>query len=243
MKFSHAVLVVLILHVIAVAGIFAFNSIKASQTVETRQPAPSKSTPTEPAPAAETRSSAAAAAPVAKPQAAPSQTETGDGRTHTIQAGDTLTRVATLYGVTVVALEKENAITSYSTLRVGQVLKIPQSSSGAKASASTEARPIAVAPSKPAASGTISSVTKPAAASPAVPAATAKPAVPTAPVKSSPAAEASSGEFYVVVKGDNPYSIAKRLHVSYTDLLAVNHIDDPKKVQIGQKLKIPQKTN
>ena len=34
MKFSHALLVVLILHVIAVGGVFAFNSIKAKQTNE-----------------------------------------------------------------------------------------------------------------------------------------------------------------------------------------------------------------
>jgi LysM repeat protein len=46
---------------------------------------------------------------------------------------------------------------------------------------------------------------------------------------------------YVVAKGDNPVTIAKKLKVSYDDLLALNHIDDPRKLQIGQKLLIPSK--
>jgi len=50
------------------------------------------------------------------------------------------------------------------------------------------------------------------------------------------------GNFYVVAKGDNPVKIAKKLKVSESDLLAVNHIDDPRKLQIGQKLIIPSKS-
>jgi LysM repeat protein len=46
---------------------------------------------------------------------------------------------------------------------------------------------------------------------------------------------------YVVAKGDNPVSIAKKLKVPYDDLMAANHIDDPHKLQIGQKLIIPTK--
>ena len=58
-----------------------------------------------------------------------------------------------------------------------------------------------------------------------------------------PASNSSSdsGSFYTVVKGDNPVKIAKKLKVSESDLLAVNHIDDPRKLQIGQKLIIPAK--
>ncbi len=37
-------------------------------------------------------------------------------------------------------------------------------------------------------------------------------------------------------------TIAKKFKVSYDDLLALNHIDDPRKLQIGQKLLIPVKT-
>lgn len=51
-----------------------------------------------------------------------------------------------------------------------------------------------------------------------------------------------SGKTYVVVKGDNPVTIARKFKVSYDSLLELNHIDDPKKLKIGQKLSIPAKT-
>jgi len=52
----------------------------------------------------------------------------------------------------------------------------------------------------------------------------------------------NSGKIYTVAKGDNPVTIAKKFKVSYDDLLALNHIDDPRKLHIGQKLLIPGKT-
>jgi len=52
----------------------------------------------------------------------------------------------------------------------------------------------------------------------------------------------SSGQTYVVKKGDNPVTIAKKLKVSYDDLIALNHIEDPRKLRIGQKLVIPKTT-
>ena len=51
---------------------------------------------------------------------------------------------------------------------------------------------------------------------------------------------ASSGETYIVKKGDNPVGIARKLQVSYNDLIALNHINDPRKLQIGQKLLVPE---
>ena len=53
---------------------------------------------------------------------------------------------------------------------------------------------------------------------------------------------ADSGKTYVVAKGDNPVTIAKKFKVSYDDLVTLNHIDDPRKLKIGQKLLIPEKT-
>jgi len=50
----------------------------------------------------------------------------------------------------------------------------------------------------------------------------------------------SSGKTYVVKKGDSPVGIAKKLKVSYNDLMTLNHIDDPHKLKIGQKLLIPE---
>ncbi len=55
-------------------------------------------------------------------------------------------------------------------------------------------------------------------------------------------APASSGKFYTVVKGDNPVTIARKLKVPYDDLITLNHIEDPRKLQIGQKLLIPKTT-
>jgi LysM repeat protein len=48
-------------------------------------------------------------------------------------------------------------------------------------------------------------------------------------------------KMYTVAKGDNPVNIAKKFKVSYDDLLAANHIEDPHKLKIGQKLIIPSK--
>jgi LysM repeat protein len=51
---------------------------------------------------------------------------------------------------------------------------------------------------------------------------------------------ASSGKTYIVKKRDSPVAIAKKLKVPYDDLMALNHIEDPHKLQIGQKLLIPK---
>ena len=62
------------------------------------------------------------------------------------------------------------------------------------------------------------------------------------PSAKSQAKVSESGKTYIVAKGDNPVTIAKKFKVSYDDLLALNHIDDPRKLKIGQKLLIPEKT-
>ena len=59
---------------------------------------------------------------------------------------------------------------------------------------------------------------------------------------SSKSSVGDSGKTYVVAKGDNPVTIARKFKVSYDSLLALNHIDDPRKLKIGQKLLIPVKT-
>ena len=64
------------------------------------------------------------------------------------------------------------------------------------------------------------------------------------PVKEEPAKKvSSSGKTYVVKKRDNPVIIAKKLKVSYSDLIALNHIEDPRKLHIGQKLLVPETAN
>ena len=55
------------------------------------------------------------------------------------------------------------------------------------------------------------------------------------------AAKPDPSKTYVVAKGDNPVSIARKFKVPYDDLMAANHIEDPHKLKIGQKLTIPAK--
>jgi LysM repeat protein len=50
---------------------------------------------------------------------------------------------------------------------------------------------------------------------------------------------AEPARVYVVQRGDSPAGIAKKFKVSYVSLLKTNKLDDPKKLQIGQKLLIP----
>jgi LysM repeat protein len=60
------------------------------------------------------------------------------------------------------------------------------------------------------------------------------------PVKDEhPKKVSSSGKTYVVKKGDNPVTIAKKLKVSYSDLIALNHVEDARKLHIGQRLLVP----
>jgi LysM repeat protein len=54
-------------------------------------------------------------------------------------------------------------------------------------------------------------------------------------------AKSDAPKTYIVAKGDNPLTISKKFKVPFDDLMAANHIDDPHKLQIGQKLIIPTK--
>lgn len=252
MRFSHALFVVLILHVIAVAGVFAFNSIKARQAT-----------------AAQESGASVSASAASKPgDASVGKPATDAPGTHTVVAGDTLTRIAGRYGTTIEALEKENGITTYSTIRVGQVLQIP----GAKTPAIAQTQPPAAksAPRKPVAAkptpiqarviATASKSGPPDASATTAerflatrqggspPSAQSEPARPPA---TQPQAASVSGDAgglpadgtYTVVAGDNPYSIARKYGVSYQKLIEVNGIEDPTKVQIGQVLKLPPSGN
>jgi LysM repeat protein len=46
-------------------------------------------------------------------------------KTHTVQKGDTLSKIARTYGVQMSVLAKVNNITNVNVIYVGQVLKIP----------------------------------------------------------------------------------------------------------------------
>ena len=158
MKLSRALLIVLLLHVVAVSGIIAFNAIKTRE----RPFVPASSTNAEPKPSATV--DVAIHADGVKPKTA--------------------------------AVQKENA-THDDPKPSHSPGKLPLKDEH------TNAPPIAKA-------------------------AAGKPV--------------SSGQTYVVKKGDNPVTIAKKLKVPYDDLMALNHIEDPRKLRVGQKLLIPKTT-
>lgn len=182
MKLSHAFMVVLILHVVAVGGIYAFNQVNAKKNANLLANISGRIAQATGGAAA--APAAASAQTVAKPEpAAPPVRQPGD-------ADDPLPTV------------------------------VSQTPSGG----TMETRD--VAPPAP----------------PAVKTPAAKPA---GPVVTS-ASATKAGEVpaaYTVAKGDNPYNIAKKFGVSYQDLLKVNNIEDPTKLQIGQVLKMPAKAN
>ncbi len=121
---------------------------------------------------------------------------------HQVKSGETLAKIATLYGVSSADLEESNGAKNVATLRAGQILNIPK--------VKTAGQPVKDA------------VVKKTEAAPKV-AATAKPGAKT----------------YVVAKGDNPLTIARKLGVNQEELLKLNNIEDPKKLQPGQTLKVP----
>ena len=291
MKLSHAFMVVLLLHVIAVGGLYAFNSMKAGKSSpvkvaktgvngDTSSPEKSQNEPkrgnsdNEPprlqqtpivaktleAPKANMNQEAtkprglianarsamqrltgigvvtgnlhAATPAVSESQNSVSGSIAGNSegtkttnyavqvstpltnttKPYTVKSGDTMTRIAASLGVTIPDLEKANGLTESSVLRVGQSLKLP-----GKIVESVE----------PAVSQSVNQV----------PAAQLEGGSPVA--KAEAADTKSFDKEYIVVKGDSPYKIAKKFRITPDELVKANGITDPKKIQIGQKLKIP----
>jgi LysM repeat protein len=216
MKLSQAFIVVLVLHVVAVAGIYGFNQLKEKPA----RPATAKTEASEAAAVTEKKADT-----LAKAQDASAAKAQATEISYTVVAGDTLRRIASKFNTSVASLEKVNDLTSTSILKVGQILVIGSSGKvAAAASQSTE------------------SLSK----LPPTPAVVAKaPPVKAPTVQGKPEAgplgktQASDEKTYVVAKGDNPYSLAKKFNVSQAALMKANNIDDPKKLKIGQKLVVP----
>jgi LysM repeat protein len=178
-KLSSAFVVVLILHVVAVGGIYSFNAIKAHQPSgmeDTESPQPQA--------AAATQTDA-----VASPSASPAVTTL-----YRVKSGDTIARIAAAYDVSAEDVINLNNLRDTGGIHVGQELTIPA------------AAPVENPPEAP-----------------------------------KPVALRDSGNTYTVVRGDTPVSIARKLHVVYDDLIRLNKIEDPKKLKIGLKLKVPVK--
>lgn len=217
MKLSQAFIVVLVLHVVAVAGIYGFNQLKEKPakpaTAKVEAPEASSAAPA----VAERKSEPAAKAEPAKAQ----QVQT----TYTVVAGDTLRRIASKFNTSIESIEKANNLTSTSILKVGQTLVVATASKPAAAQAQTTESTAKTAPTP-----TVVAKAPPVKA----PAAQEK-----AEVKPMEKPKTTEEKTHVVTKGDNPYSLAKKYNITQAALMKANNIDDPKKLKIGQTLVIP----
>jgi LysM repeat protein len=162
MKLSRALLIVLLLHVVAVSGIIAFNAIKSRE----------KSFP-------------------------PAISATTDNKTS--GTSDKLAHDQAPGARTAATPKETLAHDEVKPVKPAKPLESPSKLSSKDEHAETH------------------SSAKPAASKPVV-----------------------SGKIYIVKKGDNPVTIAKKLKVSYDDLIALNHIENPRKLRVGQKLLIPK---
>jgi LysM repeat protein len=203
-KLTSAFVVVLILHLVAVGGIYAFNEIKASRkTADVGRAEPARqaaaavpATTKEPDRGVDsTNTIASTVAPASSGVIAPAVARP---KTYTVKSGDTLHGIAKAYGMNVSEIKAVNNLTS-DGIRQGQTLSL------------------------------VSAKTTPTTA-------------PAAPVERLDAPEAKTpAKTYTVKSGDRLIFIAKKFSVSQEDLIALNKIKDPTKLQIGQALKIPSK--
>lgn len=145
MKLSRALLIVLVLHVVAVAGIIAFNAIKSRQAVlppvatTTKTPAQTTSTKSSAPSVATTDSSSkpreetAVTKPAVKEErkaipvkpVAESNPKTESKKTYVVVKGDTPVSIAKKFKITSAQLLALNNIEDAHKLKIGQRLVIP----------------------------------------------------------------------------------------------------------------------
>ena len=149
-RLSGAFLIVLLLHIIAVVGVFAFARIKESRSRNTAPEKPAQSTakaaPVKPAVAkASVPATAAAIATVTPPQATPHETvKTPANNTHTVhivKEGETLAKIAFAYSSGVPELVSTNKLKNAGDIHPGQALTIPGAKQALKIPAAADSKP------------------------------------------------------------------------------------------------------
>jgi LysM repeat protein len=202
-RLSRAFVVVLLLHVVAVGGIFAFSALKDRQ----------QTSPLGKGNSANSKSSIGSGIQSGSGSPRPSgELSQAANSVHKVKGGETLASIASQYGLTVRDLEQANSLKPGASLAVGRDLVIPEVS---------KMKPVPLDVQKLVESSRQSGTKGQGSTS-----------VPEKPTD-------DAGKFYVVQRGDSPAAIARKFKVSYPELLKANNIEDPKKLQIGQKLIIP----
>jgi LysM repeat protein len=212
--------VVILLHAIAVGGIFAFKMVDKASAASGVTISSAREEMEVAVQRARETAARVPATPVAQPlneaparQAppAPLRRDPSKGDQYKVQAGDTLPEIAKALGTSPEALRAKNSILSDNELYPGRWLMIPGAGEGAPAPAATPvATPVAETP--------------------------AAPAAPKAPASS---AAASNPSEYSVKAGDTPWAIARQFNVPFNKLMSANGISNAQSLQIGQKLRIP----
>lgn len=147
--------------------------------------------------------------------------QTTPNKYHYVRKGETISRIAAKYGVSVTALKSMNHLRSNS-LRVGQKLLVKKGT--------TIVKPINQNPSD---SLVVTDSTSVVADSNAV-------RVDTSATKQNSTPSQPAFTVYTVKQGDTLSSIARKYGKTATDLAKYNHITNVNSIQIGQKIKIPR---
>jgi LysM repeat protein len=211
-RLSGAFIVVLLLHIIAVVGVFAFARIKENRSSllpsePSTQTAASKTSVAKPAPPV------VATAPVPAASLVPAtptlkSPQAGPRPPHTVKPGETLTKIAFAYGVSVNDLVTLNRLKSQDDIQIGQAIALPENK--------TAAKPVTVADAR-------------------VPAAVT-------PGQKQPTASRDNKrtpKTYIVKSTDTVLKIAREHGCSYDEITKLNNIKDPKKIVPGQVIKLP----
>jgi LysM repeat protein len=209
-RLSGAFVVVLLLHVIALVGVFAFSRMKdpkassgsadaAAKNVAKAQPALALAGESDQAAAAlpEPETAREPVREAAQEVARPTPSRSGDG-SYIVKSGETLSKIAFAHSVRITDLKTANNLKS-DEIRVGQELIIPENRTS-RGTAEVKATEKTAATNK------------------------------------------TSAPSYTVKKGDALVKIARDKGVSYDELIKLNNIKDPRKIQEGQVLKLPKKS-
>jgi LysM repeat protein len=95
---------------------------------------------------AATSTSSTSVSPTAAPMMAPDSGASGGGITYKVKSGDNLTTIAKHYHVSIKAIQSANNLGSSTSIKVGQVLKIPGSAAPAPAPEAAPVPPPMTAP-------------------------------------------------------------------------------------------------
>lgn len=214
--------VVILLHLIAVGGIFAFKMVdKASNVSAVKISTANRDFDNAVQAARETAAAVPAAAPIVEAPArppVPAPLRPDPSRLqHKVVPGDTLPEIARQYGVSPEALRAKNSIRSDNELYHGRYIDIPGQNEPVVASPTVE-----------------QAVEAPASPAPVAPVATAN----AASTNSAPTATGQAST-YQVKAGDTPWAISRKFNVPFNTLMKENGISDAQSLQIGQTLRIP----